>query len=163
MHADADAFLETIRERPDDDGPRLIYADYLEDKGDPRGPFIRIQCALAKLGEADPRRAFLEERERFLLEANRHIWSNSFRGLTSAEEFQRGFVETVNIEARVLLLRTEQLFRLAPIQHLRLLDAAGLLPEVMACSQLQRLTEITVNMQHLGDGLTLRVGRVALP
>ena len=51
-----EAFLATIRDRPDDDGPRLIYADYLDEQGDCRGDFIRIQCALAKLGEDDPRR-----------------------------------------------------------------------------------------------------------
>ena len=90
------AFLATIRERPDDDGPRLIYADYLDERGDCRGDFIRIQCALAKLDEEDPRREEWEKREHFLLEANRHLWTAPFRGLTNAEEFRAaGFVETV--------------------------------------------------------------------
>ena len=32
-----DAFLADIRDHPDDDTPRLIYADWLEERGDPRG------------------------------------------------------------------------------------------------------------------------------
>lgn len=36
MADDAD-FLRAIIDDPDDDGPRLIYADWLEERGDPRG------------------------------------------------------------------------------------------------------------------------------
>lgn len=46
MNTDAD-FLAAILDRPDDDGPRLAYADHLDDRGEPRGQFIRVQCALA--------------------------------------------------------------------------------------------------------------------
>lgn len=41
---DHDAFLEAICERPEDDFPRLQYADWLDERGDPRGEFIRVQC-----------------------------------------------------------------------------------------------------------------------
>ncbi len=51
-----DAFLQAIIERPDDDAPRLIYADWLDERGDPRGEFIRVQCALAGTSECDSRR-----------------------------------------------------------------------------------------------------------
>ena len=40
-----DAFLQAIIEDPDHDAPRLLYADWLEERGDPRGEFIRVQCA----------------------------------------------------------------------------------------------------------------------
>lgn len=46
MH-NAEALLATIREHPDLDGPRLVYADWLEERGDPRGEFIRVQLELA--------------------------------------------------------------------------------------------------------------------
>jgi uncharacterized protein (TIGR02996 family) len=42
-------FLDTIRRWPDADAPRLTYADWLEENGDPLGEFIRVQCELAKL------------------------------------------------------------------------------------------------------------------
>lgn len=48
---DHDSFLRTIIENPADDGPRLVYADWLEERGDPRGEFIRVQCELAGANE----------------------------------------------------------------------------------------------------------------
>ncbi len=48
--ATAEAFLEAIIGRPDDDGPRLAYADWLDERGDAaRAEFIRVQIALARL------------------------------------------------------------------------------------------------------------------
>jgi len=39
------AFLQAILDDPDNDDLRLVYADWLEERGDPRGEFIRLQCA----------------------------------------------------------------------------------------------------------------------
>src|SRR5262245_36776173 len=49
-----DDFLQEILADPDDDVPRLIYADWLEEHGDPlRAEFIRAQCELARLASED--------------------------------------------------------------------------------------------------------------
>jgi uncharacterized protein (TIGR02996 family) len=62
MMTPQEAFLKAIQEQPEDDGPRLMYADWLEERGDPRGEFIRVQCQprtrrwlgrLARLWERD--------------------------------------------------------------------------------------------------------------
>ena len=50
-----DPFLSAIAADPEQDGPRLRYADWLEENGDPdRAAFIRLQCAAARLPEDDP-------------------------------------------------------------------------------------------------------------
>jgi uncharacterized protein (TIGR02996 family) len=47
------ALLRAICAAPDDDTPRLVAADWLEEHGDPdRAAFIRIQCELARLEAA---------------------------------------------------------------------------------------------------------------
>jgi uncharacterized protein (TIGR02996 family) len=69
-----EAFLQDIIEHPDDESLRLIYADWLDERSDPRGQFIRVQCELARLPTADPRRAALEARERELLAAHSEDW-----------------------------------------------------------------------------------------
>jgi uncharacterized protein (TIGR02996 family) len=69
-----EAFIEAIRDAPDDDTPRLIFADWLEERGDPHGEFIRLQCALAKLRQGDPRRGALATRERALWERHKKVW-----------------------------------------------------------------------------------------
>jgi uncharacterized protein (TIGR02996 family) len=44
------AFLDAIIDAPDDDELRLVYADWLEEHGDPdRAEFIRVQIELARL------------------------------------------------------------------------------------------------------------------
>ena len=35
-------FLRAIFNQPDDDGLRLVYADWLEERGDPRADFLRL-------------------------------------------------------------------------------------------------------------------------
>lgn len=60
-------FLDAIWEHPDDDVPRWIYADWLEEQGNPRGEFIRIQCALAGTGLGESQRRELERRQQELL------------------------------------------------------------------------------------------------
>jgi uncharacterized protein (TIGR02996 family) len=49
MTDDADALLRAVLAAPDDDAPRLIYADWLDEHGDPaRAEFIRAQVVLAR-------------------------------------------------------------------------------------------------------------------
>ena len=45
---DEASFLADIIASPDDDAPRLVYADWLLEHGDPRGEFIQIQCKLQR-------------------------------------------------------------------------------------------------------------------
>ena len=42
------ALVEAIAAAPGDDGPRLVYADFLQGRGDPRGEFIALDVALAR-------------------------------------------------------------------------------------------------------------------
>ena len=39
-------FLQSVIEYPYDDVPRQVYADWLEERGDPRCEFIRLNCQL---------------------------------------------------------------------------------------------------------------------
>jgi uncharacterized protein (TIGR02996 family) len=57
------AFLETIRANPDDDTPRMVYADWLEEQGETdRAEFVRLECQLARLPEAATEFAPLHQR-----------------------------------------------------------------------------------------------------
>lgn len=42
--SDEDAFISAILDDPENPGPALIYADWLQERGDPRSEYIRIQC-----------------------------------------------------------------------------------------------------------------------
>ena len=84
----SDAFLQEIIARPDDDAPRLIYADYLEEQGDPRGEFIRLQCQAAK----DPFAEIASARADYLLRKHGRKWRKADALKKNAcEHYQRGF------------------------------------------------------------------------
>jgi uncharacterized protein (TIGR02996 family) len=56
------SFLATIRANFDDDAPRLVFADWLDDHGDPRGEMIRLSCELESLLAQSPDRPAMEAR-----------------------------------------------------------------------------------------------------
>jgi uncharacterized protein (TIGR02996 family) len=97
-----DAFLRAIREDPEDDTPRLVYADWLEERGDPRGEFIRVQCRLARTAPGD-KRAALQQHERRLLERHQDEWLGSLRPLLTGWTFRRGFLDAMTVPAAIYL------------------------------------------------------------
>jgi uncharacterized protein (TIGR02996 family) len=141
---DADAFLANIIADPDADAPRLVYADWLDDRGEgDRAEFIRVQCALAKVDENNRDIHPLASRERDLLEKHQQEWLRPLRDIAYPEGrgwlgrwrtkivfaavFRRGFPEAVVLPCGRLLSRGEDLFRAAPIQDVQLdcLDGEG--------------------------------------
>src|SRR5262245_16946467 len=154
MHRQEAAFLDRICAHPEDDGPRLVFADWLDEQNDPRGEFIRVQVALARSTTDDPRAYDLRDREATLLARYHAEWSDRLRGIAPWTEFRRGFVETVNVDARTFLRRAGELFRLAPIRHVRLLDAGSTLDRLMQNPHLARLSALTIYAQHIDERLT---------
>jgi uncharacterized protein (TIGR02996 family) len=70
------AFLDDIIDHPDDDTPRLVYADWLDEHGEPdRAEFIRVQCEMAK-ENLDPKRGReLRKRAAALLKEHEGRWA----------------------------------------------------------------------------------------
>jgi uncharacterized protein (TIGR02996 family) len=60
------AFIRAILASPEDDAPRLIFADWLDERGDPRAEYLRLLCAVDGLPEGDPRTAEMTARLRML-------------------------------------------------------------------------------------------------
>jgi uncharacterized protein (TIGR02996 family) len=55
-----EALLQAIQEDPEDDLARLALADWLEERSDPRGRYLRVEAELCGLSEHTPRCAELE-------------------------------------------------------------------------------------------------------
>src|SRR5687768_1025238 len=97
-----EALLRTVCENPDDDLPRLVFADWLDEHGEPeRAEFIRIQIELgtsAKRGEStvDSRRQReLRNLEQSLLYLNGNRWRQEVPVYTGVHfhDFSRGFMD----------------------------------------------------------------------
>lgn len=85
--------LAAIWRAPDDDGPRLVYADYLQEAGDPRGEFIALQCA-AKLDAAG------RKRMKALAVKHRAKWFGPLEPAILEQKpftFERGFLATCHV------------------------------------------------------------------
>jgi uncharacterized protein (TIGR02996 family) len=113
-------FLQEILTHPDDDAPRLVYADWLDDHGDEmRAEFIRLQIELAGMEEWDARRPELERRQKRLLAAHAREWGEGLGKKVYGPEFRRGFLEVAEFTPKVFHARAEELFRRFPLRCLR--------------------------------------------
>src|SRR5262245_44796938 len=108
-----DAFLQAITASPEDDTPRLVYADWCEENGEPdRADLIRAQCELARLTTDSPRRRLLAARAWELVNRHGEEWAAPVRDLVEEWHFRRGFIDRVTVSAETLITRADELFRL---------------------------------------------------
>ncbi len=124
--ASRDELLARILASPADDGPRLVYADFLAEQGDPRGEFIQVQCELARGSE---RRVELELRERALMVEHGAQWLGALGPDAAQVQFERGFAHAVTLLDAHALAEVSAFLAHEPAQSLivaspRLLDAA---------------------------------------
>jgi uncharacterized protein (TIGR02996 family) len=93
------AFLRDVKDHPDDDTPRLILADWLQDQDDPlerdRGEFIRAQCLRMRLDESHPEHVGFLARERQLLDRHAAEWLGPLFEGPIPYRFQRGLLRLV--------------------------------------------------------------------
>ncbi len=109
-----EALIAAILEDPDDDLPRLAYADWCEENGDDaRADFIRVQIERTRLPSWDGRQGGLAARERRLLSRHGRAWAPAGPCLVW---FRRGFVERVSASMRTLLAVGDELDAGHPVQ-----------------------------------------------
>jgi uncharacterized protein (TIGR02996 family) len=138
----AEAPLKAIIESPDDDAPRLAYANWLEERGDrERAEFIWVQLDLARLPEDAPSRNALERRERELLREHKHEWGAS----PWCRRLRRGFVESISLDLNTFLDHAEEIFTQLPVREVVVYDACeDNVPDLSTSPFLTRLSSLQV-------------------
>lgn len=147
----AGAFLEAILETPDDDAPRLIFADWLDDAGQPdRAEFIRLQIERARLHPAAARVRAILRREAELRSQHELTWVGPIPRLAARWRFHRGFIEEVSLSIQLFLDYGEELFRSAPIRRVRFQDV-GALPGLLQLfpDNVERLADLLSRVRVL--------------
>ncbi len=149
-------FMKDIVANPDDDAPRLIYADWLDDQGHPEiAEMIRTACELAqtpRTAETAPKLERLAGRVCYLeARHSRHFLGRSFRrlikkkgGIGARWEMRRGFVEGLRIAPQRFRLIAEEVCVAQPIQSL-ILPRAEDLSSLVDCPVLRRLRSLTLS------------------
>ena len=157
------AFLDAIKEAPEDDMPRLVFADWLEERGSPRGEFIRVQVELARLADVDPRRTELERREGMLFYSHQAEWLAPWGKWLRKEgrKFVRGLAH-IKLPAHALLNP-----QLAPpdgprafawVEKLTLTEVrdAGQFAGIVAAEHFEHLTALCIPNSQAVDGKAVR-------
>src|SRR5262245_27025893 len=120
-----EAFLSDIMANPDDNALRLIYADWLEEHGNPeRAEFIRAQIELASPPGRGTRtrRRELERRVKALWNQHGAAWAaRPGGGSEYLRYWERGFCAHLYAENVISLMEAlPKRLREAPIQHARI-------------------------------------------
>ena len=115
--------LQAILEQPDDDAPRLVFADWLEEHGEPvRAEFIRRQCQLANVPEYDALWQQTYHRERQWLSGHKMNLPEPAlpEGLRWPPfGYRRGFLSELDVrDFGLFLAHAAELFQHAPIEAL---------------------------------------------
>ena len=111
------AFFAAIADEPLNDAPRLVYADWLDERGDPLGEFIRVLCELHDwdMHPGKARYYELERRERLLSKPLEKAWEERLKEFPiEFVEFDRGLVDRVIIAPDDFVEFADELFALCP-------------------------------------------------
>ncbi|MEO2092416.1 MAG: TIGR02996 domain-containing protein, partial [Gemmataceae bacterium] len=156
-------FLRAIAANPADDLPRLVYADFLEETGEPphvaRAHFIRIQIAQESLPVDSRDRARAAESALALLWQHLGSWSGVLAQAVGANIDQvwwrRGFPCELSIDVVDLVRHGRAVFEQFPIERLRLEQDSGWDTSLQDIDYLTRVTRLRVgpHFNHLHDTL----------
>jgi uncharacterized protein (TIGR02996 family) len=149
------AFLAAIRDNPEDDLPRLVCADWLDDHGQhDRAEFIRVQLELSRGVSPRSRARELLVRLRALIREHRTRWLGLLASHAPDSVFERGFVESVRLISPVLLQHGPALFDEHPIHRLTLYGVTiPKWPAVARSPCLGCLTALDLRESQDGDAL----------
>ena len=127
----ANELLAEVLADPEADAPRMVYADWLTQAGDPRGEFIALQLERDRLGEGAP--AQLAERKAELLKKHKKAWVGEFactrieygfegggdyvRGTPTKCHFRRGFVDSVDMQVFDFIRNAPGVFAREPLRR----------------------------------------------
>jgi len=144
-------FLQDILAQPKVDGPRLRYAQWLDERCDSLGEFIRVQCRLETIAPDHPAALELERRQRELLAEFEMDWVGELAQLVEYWVFHRGFVEEVGLTTAKFLDHADRLFELAPIQQVHLGKVRDNLDSLTTFRMLERPSYLDLSSNPVRD------------
>jgi uncharacterized protein (TIGR02996 family) len=132
---------QAIAQAPDDDLPRLIFADWLEEQGRSiEAEFIRVQLVSARLEllprAEQERHVMIYRRQNELLEQQQQLLRHVPEPLRREGyfEFHRGLLGSITAPLRLLLPWAAELQQLIPLPQIALQDAVAAVRRTIGCS-----------------------------
>lgn len=152
-----DALHAAVCANPDDDTPRLVFADWLQEHDEEdRAEFIRVQIEATRL-PVGKKRAAKEARAKELLDAHEKEWAAPVQPFVAGHHsgtyahhyrpplvFRRGFVEVLSTDAELFCESAEEMFAAAPIRELRFDECDGF-DDLAKCKHLLRVRALDLS------------------
>jgi uncharacterized protein (TIGR02996 family) len=141
-----EGLLADIRDNPDEDALRLIYADWLDEHDQPlRAELIRVQIEREWLAPDDPARAGLDQRSAALLAELGEPWPAGSRPFILGYRYVRGLLDEVEIEAADFVAQADERLRVAPTAawHVHVNGWPGV-KTLVGCRQLLQVRRLTL-------------------
>jgi uncharacterized protein (TIGR02996 family) len=146
-----DAFIRAIIANPDDDATRLVFADWLEEQGEPEfAEFIRVQCELEPI-----RRDYGNDRANELRRREGELWRCAEKQLAPvrklfrkrrwdvAVDLRRGFPHCLAAPASLFLQRASRVRpAFSTLRRVKLYWVNGQAAQLAACEYLRGLPEL---------------------
>ncbi len=140
--------LTAILQQPEDDAPRLAYADAIASADNVRCAFIRYQIQLSHCEPDDPDRVMLYTESEELLRKKEASWVGDVGSLVEDFTFNRGFIERVSVSAESFLQHADTIFSSNPILHLDITRTEQSLEEFLASPHLRKI--VSISFDHCG-------------
>jgi uncharacterized protein (TIGR02996 family) len=146
---------------PDDDAPRLAYADHVQASEPAYAELVRLQ--VARGADERRRKALRSEpstRERILLREHGLDWAHYFEKYVRESPtdprdlgwaFDRGFIAFARMEPENFVALGDRLFAMAPIQHADLYGGREPIRPLFAAPGLARLDSLSLRGTGLDD------------
>jgi uncharacterized protein (TIGR02996 family) len=142
--SDEDTLLAQVLASPADDEPRRVYADWLTQRGDPRGEFIALQLR----DTGSPEDAKLRDAAWELEKQYREAWVPKVKGLR-INGFVRGFPEHVHFVGDDFAAGAAALMRSLPVVRVSLRKATDAhLERLAGLPELARLERLDLEGLH---------------
>lgn len=141
----ADDLYQAVIAKPAHDGPRRIYARYLETTGDELGEYIRLSLETDRGRLANKTRQ-LELHNRLMQRLSELVapWCKS-------DQPDRGLTALVQMDGQTFVDHGAEVFAKAPIQHLDLINTRSVFAQVVQNPILAKVQTLTFTKNDLGD------------
>lgn len=146
-------FLHAVVEASDDDSLRLVYADWLDGRGDP-GSAARATLVRWQLTGGGDRRLNVAAADPAAVRAWQPLVPAGFRNF---HYFDRGFPDVVFCNALDFVHDRQALLDRLPVRSVNLRDARGTVPALTDCPFLGRLRSLFIRYARLGDDDAFRL------
>ncbi len=145
--------LRAVLQAPEEDGPRLAYADWCDAQRDPaRAALIRGQVELARATQPSTmdwlrRSAELED----LVEQHGPRWLAELGDWEIREPwFCRGFIEAGTLSGRCLIAHGEAVLAATPLREVRLVAVTPIIDQLVRQVDLRRFSRLDLRGNRLG-------------